>query len=230
MPAGHAEPKPCRTSWWVVGLLVLAACAGGPPAPRTPEATVSAFARAIAQRRYAEAYAMMSAGYRERVSFERFEAQLSENPDETVEMGNALMHARGPAAQQATLDYDDDAHLLLRRDGDRWYIASNVVDFYDQSSPRAALRTFVRAMERKRYDVVMRLVPSADKEGVTTDRMREAWSGDGREEVERMLSNLRNHIDNPIEVVGNHATMPYGDRLRVQFLREDGAWKIEDPE
>ena len=42
-------------------------------------------------------------------------------------------------------------------------IASNVVDFYDQSTPRAALRSFVRAMERERYDVVLRMVPNADR-------------------------------------------------------------------
>jgi hypothetical protein len=60
--------------------------------------------------------------------------------------------------------------------------------------------------------------------------MREAWTGEGREEVERLLSNLRNHVDNPIERVGDHATMPYGGRLRVQFIREEGAWKIVDPE
>ena len=126
--------------------------------------------------------------------------------------------------------YSETGELRLEQHGDRWFIATDVVEFYDQSTPRAALRSFVRAMERQRYDIVLRLVPTPDKEGLTTDRMKESWSGEGREEVERMLSNLRNHLDNPIEIVGNHATMPYGDRMRVQFLREGESWKIEDPE
>jgi hypothetical protein len=60
--------------------------------------------------------------------------------------------------------------------------------------------------------------------------MQQAWSGAERESVERMLSALREHLDDPIEVVGNRATMPYGEHARVQLVREGNAWKVEDPE
>ncbi|MGD8863191.1 MAG: hypothetical protein PVI30_24465 [Myxococcales bacterium] len=215
------------------GLLLgcaVAGCRSAQPPPPTPEATVMRFSRALNQGQLKEAYGLMSREYRQRVSFERFEQQLKENPEETIEMGNALGRVHGEAEQQAVLRYGDDQEMRLERESGGWAIATPVVDFYDQSNPRAALRSFVRAMERKRYDVVMRLVPDADKEGITTERMAEAWSGDGREEVERMLESLRNHMEAPIEVTGNRATMPYGDRTRVQFVREDGVWKIEDPE
>ena len=85
-------------------------------------------------------------------------------------------------------------------------------------------------MDRKRYDVVMRLVPNSDKEGITTERMEQAWAGQERERVERMLNALRENLDAPIEEIGNRATMPYGEHMQVQFVREDSAWKIEDPE
>jgi hypothetical protein len=211
-------------------LMCAVACGAGKPPPPTPEATIIEFARALNTGKLEEAYALMSADYRQRMSLDAFKHQLSENPDETMEISNALGHVRGPAAQEAVLVYREDGELRLMRDGERWYITTNVVDFYDQSTPRAALRAFVRAMERKRYDVVMRLVPEADKEGISAERMAQAWSGDGREEVERLLSNLNSHLDNPIEVIGNHATMPYGDNMRVQFVREGKDWKIEDPE
>ena len=210
--------------------LLLGACGGSNPPPPTPEATITAFSRALADRRYGDAYRMMSSDYRNRVSLETFEAELSSNPQETLEMSNDLGRVRGPAVQEAVLRYSETGELRLEQHGDRWFIATDVVEFYDQSTPRAALRSFVRAMERQRYDIVLRLVPTPDKEGLTTERMKESWSGEGREEVERMLSNLRNHLDNPIEILGNHATMPYGDRMRVQFLREGESWKIEDPE
>jgi len=189
-----------------------------------------AFARALGAGKLEEAYGLMSADYRERVSFQSFKQQVTENPQETMELSTALSRVQGPAEQQARVRYGDGDELVLTRQGEQWRIGENLVDYYDQSTPRRALRAFVRAMERKRYDVVMRLVPEADKEGVTTDRMEETWSGDGRDEVERMLENLRAHIDAPIEVIGNHATMPYGDRMRVQFVREGDAWKIEDPQ
>ena len=77
---------------------------------------------------------------------------------------------------------------------------------------------------------VMRFVPKADREGMTVERMKQAWEVENREEIERIVANLRANLDNPIEVVGDRATMPYGERFRVQFVREDGVWRIEDPD
>ena len=189
-----------------------------------------AFARALNQGKPEDAYALMSQDYKKRVSFQQFKSQLEGNAQETLEVGNALSHVRGPARQRATVMYDDDRELELRREGNSWLVATDVVGYYDQSTPRAALHAFVRALEHKRYDVVMRLIPDADREGITTDRMEQAWSSDQREDVERMLNNLREHLTDPIEIIGDHATMPYGEHLRVQFVREAAGWKIEDPE
>lgn len=230
-PRGTAHsPVRHRSGAVLLGLALLLGCRSQADVPPTPEATVRAFARALNRSRYDEAYALMSEAYRKRVSLEQFKKRLSENPAETLDLSNALGRVKPPAQQQAVIAYDDDRELQLTRDGERWYLATNIADFYDQSSPRAALRSFVLAMQRKRYDVVLRLIPSADKEGITAERMEEAWSGEERESVERMLNNLREHLDEPIEVIGNHATMPYGEQLRVQFLKEGDDWKIEDPE
>jgi hypothetical protein len=205
-------------------------CASAPPAPPTPVATVQAFARAINAGKLEDAYALMSADYRKRVSLPQWKKRLTEQSQEALELSNALGAVREPAEQRAFVTYDDGEVLELRRDGDRWYLVTNAADFYDQSTPRAAVRSFVRAMERKRYDVVMRLIPAPDKEGITTERMQAAWSGPERENVERMLSALRENLDAPIEVVGNRATMPYGEHARVQLVREGDAWKVEEPE
>lgn len=212
------------------GLALALGCAGAPPPPATPESTVQAFARAINAGKLDEAYALMSAEYRGRVSLEQWKKRLTEQAQEALELSNALGAVREPADQRAYVAYDDGEQLELRREGDRWYLATNVADFYDQSTPRAAVRAFVRAMERKRYDVVMRLIPAQDKEGITTERMQQAWSGSERESVERMLAALRENLDAPIEIVGNRATMPYGEHTRVQLVREGDAWKVEDPE
>ena len=205
-------------------------CRSAPAPPMTPEATIAAFARALNRAKYDEAYQLMSESYRKRLSLAEFQKKLSENPDETLAASNALSHVQASAEQEAVVTYGDDKQLRLQRHGERWYLTTNVVDFYDQSTPRAALHSFTEAMRRKRYDVVLRLVPNSDKEGLSAERMEQAWSGDDREQVERMLSNLREHADDPIEILGDHATMPYGEHLQVQFVREDGLWKIEDPE
>ena len=204
-------------------------CGGAGPRA-DPEATVASFAAALREGRLEEAYGMMSRSYRRRVPFEEFARHLETHPEEAREAADALSRPDGPAEEVATVTYSDGEQLeMIREDGD-WRIATNIVDFYDQSSPRAALRSFVRAMERERYDVVMRMVPEADLEGMSEDRMREAWSGENREEIERLIANLRAHLDNPIEQVGDRATMPYGERNTAILVREDGLWKVEDPD
>lgn len=208
----------------------MCACATPTAGPASPETTVTAFARALNEGNLQRAYAYMSDEYRSRVSFEAWQKLVEENSQEVIEASNALSRVRGPARVRAELDYQGDADLQLVQRDEHWFIASDVARFYDQTTPRAALRAFVRALEHKRYDVILRLVPNADKEGMTTASLEQTWSGAGRDEVERVLGNLRDHLEGPIEVVGNHATLPYGQRMRVQFLREDGLWKIENPE
>lgn len=203
---------------------------GGSQGEIKPETTVIEFAQALDARDYERAYGLMSHDYQTRVSLEQFRQLVEANPEEAMRTSRALTQVHAPAEEQAVVHYGDAEELRLVREGERWVVDTDLTNYYDQSTPRAALETFVRAMERQRYDVVIRLVPNADKEGITLERMTEAWSGDEREQVERMLSNLRASLNNPIEIVGDHATMAYGERLRVQFLREDDVWKVEDPE
>lgn len=227
----HTAAMGSRHCWSALGVVVavVAGC-GGAQAPVGPEGTVIAFAQALDARDYARAYSLMSRDYQRRVSLEQFHRMVEENPQEAMHTAHALTQVRGEVQEQAVVRYGDANELRLVREGEAWLVDTDLTNYYDQSTPRAALETFVRAMERQRYDVVVRLVPNADKEGITLERMTEAWSGDGREQVQRMLSNLRASLNNPIEIVGDHATMAYGERLRVQFLREDDVWKIEDPE
>ena len=221
-----------RTGWLVI--VVSAFCAGalgcGALGTQTPDGTVGAFAGALRDGRTDEAYGLMSDSYRRRVSLEEFRRYFRDYPEEVRETARALSQREGAADQEAIVQYGEGERLRLVREQGGWRVATDVVDFYDQSTPRAALRSFVRSMERRRYDVVLQLIPEADREGMTEERMRETWEGDGREEIERLLSSLRAAIDDPIEEVGDRATMPYGDRFRVQFVREDGVWRIEDPD
>jgi hypothetical protein len=220
------------TAACVVSLACLSPGCGGATAAQTPEAVVSAYARALRAGRPADAWALMSADYRRRVSQAEFARHLAENPAEAREAADALARADGPASQRADVRLADGDSVTLVRDAGDWRIATNLADFYDQSTPRAALRSFVRAMERERYDMVLRFVPDADREGMTEARMRAAFSEEGRDETSRLLTALRAALDAPLEEVGDHATLRYGEdgRRVARLRREDGLWKIEDPD
>jgi len=211
-------------------LLALAAIAGCPGRSARPASVVRAFGAALNDARYEDAYALLSAQYRRRVPFSEFRESLARNPSEVRELVGLLRHVDEADEIEATVPLPDgDALALVLIDG-KWRIRGNAVDFYDQSTPRAALRSFVRAMERRRYDVVMRFVPEADREGMSPERMRQAWEGESREEIERLIAELQGSLDEPIEIVGERATMSYGDGAAVQFVREGDVWRIEDPD
>jgi hypothetical protein len=57
---------------------------------------------------------------------------------------------------------DDEPIELVQLDG-HWRIRRESLDPYPQSGPLAALRSFVSALERHRYDVSLRLCPSRDR-------------------------------------------------------------------
>ena len=221
-----------RLSPGLLGAALAAILALGCGAGRSnaPEATLDRFAHALRFEDYEDAYALLAAPYRAQVPYDEFVRRVRESPDEVTTLLALLASLDAPADVTAELRYGEGEALRMVLENGEWRIEGNVVDFYDQSTPRAALRSFVRAMERRRYDVVLRFVPRADLEGRSEERMRAAWESESRAEIERLLESLRASLDNPIEEVGDRATMAYGQRYTVQFLREDGVWKIEDPD
>lgn len=214
--------------WCLLGTsLVLGGC---PRGGSSPTATVDAFAAELESGDWEAAYGRLSESYRRRVPFGEFERHVRAHPEEVRELAVAMDAVDEADAVTARVPFADGDDLELRLEDGHWRIVGNAVDFYDQSSPRAALRSFVRAMERRRYEVVLRFVPDADREGMSVEHMQRAWEGEAREEIERLVVALRENLDRPIEIVGDRATMSYGDSQSVQFVREGDAWKIEDPD
>ena len=66
----------------------------------------------------------------------------------------------------ATVTVPNGDELVLVYEGGRWRIDASAVDLYGQATPRQAIMGFLRAFERKRYDVILRYVPDAEREGL----------------------------------------------------------------
>jgi hypothetical protein len=110
-----------------------------------------------------------------------------------------------------------------------WKADVSAVDLYSQATPLGALSAFVRAFEAKRYDVLMRFVPTDKRDGLDEARLQEAWEGDQKEEMQRLIDGLHSQLGTArVEILGSRATVAYGAGGTVQLLLEDGAWKIED--
>jgi hypothetical protein len=83
-------------------------------------------------------------------------------------------------------------------------------------------------VEHRRYDIVMRYVPDAHKDGLDEGKLREAWEGRDKEEMAQVIGALKRALPaSNIEQTGQRAAMAYGTGT-MQLVRERGLWKIEN--
>jgi hypothetical protein len=118
--------------------------------------------------------------------------------------------------------------MHLVQEGGTWRVASNPLGFYDQSTPRSALRSFLRAYRLERWDVMLRFVPDKYREKMDVEKMKTQFQGPNKEQMQVLMNMLEANVDEPIVEKGNEARMSYGERYEVKFQREDGTWKMKD--
>lgn len=193
-----------------------------------PTQTLDAYGRALKDRDFAEAYELMSASFRGKVSREDYVRMMRDNPREVDETADRLRGKKGNLEVTAEFEYGLGDRMLLVQEGGSWRIAANPLGFYDQSTPRNALRSFLRAYHLERWDVMLRFVPNAYREKMDAAKMKAQFTGPSREQMETLIRTLEANVDEPIIERGNDAKMNYGDRFKVEFTKEDGAWKLKD--
>jgi hypothetical protein len=207
-------------------LSALVACASTRLA--TPEATLEALAHALEAGDAQAAHALLAASAQARVSPSHIERQLRENPKELEALLRAL-RSPGTVRTRAVIALDDGSHAELELDATgRWVLSAPLTDFYPQDTPRAALASFVRAVELERWDVLLELMPEADRADLTAEALGENLTAQ-REELTRLVALLKTALDEPIEIVGDRATLTYGESYTARLVLENARWKIEDP-
>ncbi len=106
----------------------------------------------------------------------------------------------------------------------------SAIDLYSQAAPESAALSFVRAVENKRYDLLLRFVPDSQRdEGLTEATLRAAWEGEQKQEMVRLIEALKAALPAArFEVVGERATLAYGAGGTIELVREHAAWKVEE--
>jgi len=216
----------------IVLVLVLAsttaACGGGQRPADDPSSVLKSYARALEEGRSEDAYRMLSDEARRGISLEAFRRMVKDNPEEVREIGRALARPTAPPVVSATVTGPSGQELQLVLENGVWKVEATAIDLYAQDTPRHAVLGFVRALERKRYDVILRYVHDAHKEGLDAAKLKSSWEGHDKEEMEQVLSALKQALPTAsIEETGERATLPYRAGT-LQLVRERGLWKIED--
>jgi hypothetical protein len=205
-------------------LAVLAACAPG----KGPNQTLDSYGVALKNRDYSAAYDLMSSSFRGKVSRDDYVRMMRDNDREVNETADRLRGRKGSIEVSAEFEYGLGDTMRLVQESGQWRIATNPLGFYDQSTPKAALRSFIRAYRLERWEVMLRFVPNSYREKMDAKKMQAQFTGPSHEQMENLINTLEANVDEPIIERGNDARMSYGDRYTVQFLKEDGAWKLKD--
>jgi hypothetical protein len=209
------------SAWaWVSG------CGAGQLAD--PKTTVKQYARALEEGRADAAYALLSNEARRGTSLAAFRKVVAESPEEARELGRSLGRPSGQATVTAVVTTESGERLEMVLEQGAWKVDASAIDIYPQDSPRHAISTFVLAFERKRYDILVKLVPTSKKEGLTPAVLKEAWEGPEKAEVTKVVQSVKAALMiGAIEQTGVRASMVY-DLGVLQLVREDNRWKIED--
>ena len=211
----------CPLTFWL-------ACSAEKPV-QSPKQALDAYAQALRAGQTQEAYDLLSDQAKNSISFEAFQRMVQENPGEIQEIARALERPAGPPLVTATVTTPNGETLLLVYENDEWRVDGSAIDLYSQATPKAAIFAFIRAFENKRYDVLMRFVPNAKREGLDEKKLKAAWEGEQQQEMERLIQALKAAMPTArLEVLGDRATMAYGAGGTVELLREQGVWKVEE--
>jgi hypothetical protein len=223
-------PSPPNRFGMLVALSLSGLGCAGAQASSNPEQVLTAYANALRAGRLDEAYSLLSEDAKKNIHFEQFKRIAQENPEQIQELARALTRPKSsPPRVTATVTALDGQVLLLVYDGGVWRVDGSAIDLYSQATPEAALAAFVRALANKRYDVLLRFVPDAEREGLSVGELKTAWEGEQKDEMTRLGEALKTALPSArFEVVGDRATMAYGAGGTVELLREHGNWKLEE--
>ena len=212
-----------------LGAVVLVAGAAGvgvagcaPHLGTGPDETLRTFADAVRAGRSDAAYALMSADYKKAHDRDAFARSL----DPAVVRAAGRL-ARGPIELRAEVELADGERLALVREPGGWRFARDPLDLYPQRAPDDALRSFIRAVEHKRWEVVLRFLPQRFRSTITTEKLKERWEGAGAGELKAQLVVVKAHLDEPLELSGDEARLPVGERKQVKLVREESLWRVE---
>jgi hypothetical protein len=225
------QPKRHRQRAAALGLLaVLAVGAACAHHAEEPAATVAAFGAALARGDIGGAYRLTSTDFQRRIPFAAFAAGFAAGGGEPAALGRRMV-AEAPGLHprvDVTLALGEQVPLVL--EAGRWRIDAPVYEAWGQSTPRAAILTLVRAVDARRYDVVLRLCPDRYRSGLSADRLRTFWEGEQKDEHRALLERMRAAGAAPIVEAGDEARLEVGADRQVRLVREAGQWKIEDPD
>ena len=214
--------------WVPVVSTLLLLSAGCPHQTSKPQDTLKAYLLALRQSDHERAYSLLSAELRRRCTMEQFVANVKQMGAKSLKKLDPLLRDPKKMSYRAELGLGGHDKFVLIREKGVWRIATDPLNFYGQSTPRQTLISFVRALQRKRYRILLRFVPNKYRHTMTVADIKKMYSGPRLPRTKRLLRNLKANLDNKFEIKNGKAIMLYGENHQLKMIKEGGIWKIED--
>jgi len=121
-----------------------------------------------------------------------------------------------PITAHAMLAYPSGPRATLSLEKNtEWKIEESIAVAPAAATPIEAIRAFIRAVEQRSYEAVMRTLAKSVRENIERD-------------IEERISKLKAALNQEIEVTGNRARLQYDPKFRIELLNEDGQWRVQD--
>jgi hypothetical protein len=209
-------------SRWLGVVLAVAAC-GGVAGPVSPAADgVRAYVRALRDNDPREAYALLSADTRKRVSFDEFALAWKQSDKERAWQARVLedsLKGNPDVGERALINFSDGKLVQLEREGKTWRLESELVSRSRAKQPRDAIRLFAEAIAGRDIGGVLHVLTQRRRDGLT-------------KQVEGFVAGIGKRINDRIDQFGNdRAELRWdenGIRYRIVLRKEEDEWRVDD--
>ncbi len=202
-------------------VLALTAC-GGARGPSTPAADgVRAYLAALKSDDPHDAYELLSAAARKKLSYDEFALQWKQSAQERQWQARALeesLKGNPDVGERALVSFSDGKLVQLEREGKKWRLESELVSRSRAKRPRDAIRLFADAIAARDVGAAL---------NVLTQRRREGLA----KQIEGFISGLSKHQNAPLDELKDRAELRWdenGIRYRIVLRKEDDEWRIDD--
>ena len=207
---------------WPGFVLVIAAC-GGASGPSSPAADgVRAYVRALRANDPREAYALLSAEARKKVSFDEFALAWKQSDKERTWQARALedgLKGNPDVGERALISFSDGKLVQLEREGKTWRLESELVSRSRARQPRDAIRLFAEAITARDITGALNVLTQRRRDGLTR-------------QVEGFVAGIGKRINDRIDQFGtDRAELRWdenGIRYRIVLRKEEDEWRVDD--
>jgi hypothetical protein len=217
---------------------LLAGCAT--TGPSDPLSTVQHYLELAADERPNAAYAMLSEPFRHRCDLACFTRLAASQRDDArraltdlraggeahTESSAELRLPDGTALHLSYVGPSDSEPRPKLPDPGTYLFSDNPLEFYPQSTPAETVRSFVRAVNARRYQALLRFVPKVLAEQLSAEQLRQRFEGPARPGLQAQLTALQKHWDEPFQLDGTTARLPTGEGQEVRLILEQGRWRV----